>query len=160
PAPEVVGAWRERLGLREAQALFFSGLVYERPRWLTPSATEVPCGPDAGAVLITGIADPSPLLDHARHVWGDVKHVAFADHPAFTLADLTHLAGVFDTFARQRKTLVTTEKDAARLRSMIVGSPLEKLPVAVIGVQAVILTEPEHFASLLRTHVGPHQAHR
>ncbi|MBK8614791.1 MAG: tetraacyldisaccharide 4'-kinase [Flavobacteriales bacterium] len=160
PGPDVVEAWRERLGLREEQTLFFSGLVYDRPIGLCPSLTEVPTGPDAGAILFTGIADPAPLLDHTRKLWGEVKHVAFPDHHAFTLADLTHLAGVFDTFARQRKTLVTTEKDAARLRSMIMGSPLEKLPVAVIGVQAVILTEPEHFASILRTHVGPHQAHR
>ena len=160
PGPIVIEAWRDRLGLREEQKLFFSGLAYNRPSWLTPTAAEVPVGHDVGAILFTGIADPAPLVDHARRIWGEVNHVEFADHHAFTLADLSHLAGVFDTFARQRKTLVTTEKDAARLRSMIMGSPLEKLPVAVIGVQAVILTEPEHFASILRTHVGPHQAHR
>ena len=160
PRPDEVPVWRKRLGLREGQRLFFSGLIYDRPTWLTPSTDEVPVGADAGAVLFTGIADPNPLVDHARQIWGEVRHMAFPDHHAFTRADLTRLAGVFDTFARQRKTLVTTEKDAARLRSMIIGGPLEKLPVAVIGVQAIILTEPEQFASLLRTHVGPHQAHR
>jgi len=70
------------------------------------------------------------------------------------------LADVFGSFAAGPKTLITTEKDAARLRSLIPGSPLEGLPLAVIGIRTVILNEPERFADLIRTHVATHPAHR
>lgn len=161
-APTVAeqATWRKRLALRSEQALFFSGLRYARPRWLDGRLEPVPEGPDVDALLVTGIADPVPLVAEVQRRWGVVEHAAFPDHHRFTPADLARLAGLFGTFARRRKVLITTEKDAMRLRSVITGSPLEQVPVAVIGVEAVILTEPERFSSLLHTHVGPHPAHR
>jgi hypothetical protein len=56
--------------------------------------------------------------------------------------------------------LVTTEKDATRLGSVLAGSPLDGTPLATIAMRAVILNEPERFADLIRRHVGPHPAHR
>jgi len=153
-------AWRKKLGLRPEQALFFSGLRYGPLRWLDGRSDAVPEGPDVDALLVTGIADPGPLVAEVQRRWGRVEHAAFPDHHRFTPADLARLAALFGTFAGRRKTLITTEKDAMRLRSVIPGSALEQVPVAVIGVEAVILTEPERFSTLLHHHVGPHPAHR
>ncbi|MFN3874936.1 MAG: tetraacyldisaccharide 4'-kinase, partial [Flavobacteriales bacterium] len=88
-----------------------------------------------------------------------VEHLAFPDHHAFTRADLERIAKRYATFAPGPKTLVTTEKDAARLGSLK-GTPLEGLPLASIGMRAVILNEPERFAELIRDHVATHPAHR
>ncbi|MBL8001389.1 MAG: tetraacyldisaccharide 4'-kinase [Flavobacteriales bacterium] len=161
-APTVAeqAAWRKRLALRSEQALFFSGLRYAPLRWLDGRLEPVPEGPDVDALLVTGIADPAPLVAEVRRRWGRVEHAAFPDHHRFTPADLARLAGLFGTFARRRNVLITTEKDAMRLRSVITGSPIEKVPVAVIGVEAVILTDTERFSTLLHHHVGTHPAHR
>ena len=48
----------------------------------------------------------------------------------------------------------------ARLGTALIAGPLEDLPIATIGIEAVILTEPHAFAALLRSHVATHPAHR
>jgi tetraacyldisaccharide 4'-kinase len=152
--------WRDRLHLRPEQELFFAGIAYDTPRDLHGHPADVPQGRAASALVFTGIAQPGPFLVHVRSLFGQVEHVAFPDHHAFTRADQERLAGLFGSFAAGPRTLVTTEKDAARLRPLIAGGPLEGLPLAVIGMRTVILNEPERFADLIRHHVGPHPAHR
>ncbi len=175
PSAEGQRQWRERLRLRKGQKLFFAGIEYEEPLLAVGSgqrAGDSGQEQEAGAVskasahgpgplppapasclLFTGIADPQPLLDHLRKTT-TVEHIAFPDHHAFTRADLERIAQRYATFAPGPKTLVTTEKDAARLGSLK-GTPLEGLPLATIGMRAVILNEPERFAELIRRHVGP-----
>lgn len=148
--------WRQRLGLRDDQALFFGGIAYDAPAGVHASG---PLTTDS-CLLVTGIADPAPLLAHVRGLYKQVEHVAFPDHHAFSPADLARLAARYAKFAPGPKMLVTTEKDATRLGSVIAGSPLDGTPLATIAMRAVILNEPERFADLIRRHVGPHQAHR
>jgi len=150
PSAEERKRWRERLELLPEQDLFFSGIQYEDPQ----------IAPDRAVLLFTGIADPQPLLEHV-HSWGGVvEHIPFPDHHAFTSADVERLAERYTKFAPGPKTLLTTEKDAMRLRSVVDGSPLSALPLAVIAMRAVILNEPERFIALLRDHVATHPAHR
>ncbi len=152
--------WRERLGLKERQHLFFAGIQYDEPEWFRGNKDPVPQGQHVSALLFTGIADADPLVMHVRSLYGAVDHVAFPDHHVFTASDLRALAARYANFAPGPNVLVTTEKDAARLRSVIDGSPLERLPIVVIRMRAIILNEPEHFDTLIRNHVAPHTAHR
>lgn len=159
PAPEEQQHWRKRLGLHRQQVLFFSGLEYEAPRPLGKVPAPV-TGAESAALLFTGIADPTPLVSHVRKLFGTVEHIAFGDHHRFSTSDLERVAGLFHSFAPGPKTLITTEKDAARLGSDLGTGPLKDLPIAVIGVRAVILNEPFAFEALIRTHVTTHSTHR
>jgi tetraacyldisaccharide 4'-kinase len=164
PTPDEQREWRERLGLRDDQELFFSGIVYEALSRATPGSSDAE-GPtsDPGTtnfLLVTGIADPGPLAEQLRARSTAFEHITFPDHHAFTSADLARIAARYATFAAGPKTLVTTEKDAVRLLPMIAGSPLEQVPLATIGMRAEILNTPERFAELIRRHVGTHPAHR
>jgi tetraacyldisaccharide 4'-kinase len=163
--------WRTRLQLASEQELFFAGIRYDAPRTQDPVGRpgestlqdlrgNVVDMTKVSALLFTGIVDPAPLLNHLLGEFHYLEHIAFPDHHAFTTADLRRLADVFGSFAAGPKTLITTEKDAARLRSLMPGSPLEGLPLAVIGMRTVILNDPERFADLIRTHVATHPAHR
>jgi len=163
PSPEDRKLWRERLLLHDAQELFFAGIEYEELKLAVGSGqssvrqgpTEGEClQPTAYCLLFTGIENPQPLVDHLQRSC-TLEHLAFPDHHAFTRADLERIAKRYATFAAGPKTLVTTEKDAARLGSLK-GTPLEGLPLATIGMRAIILNEPERFAELIRRHVGPH----
>lgn len=155
----VVGEWRKTLGLAPDQRLFFSGLEHGAPVPVNgPSA--VATGPGTRALLVTGIADPGPLVAHARKTWGEVRHVAFRDHHPFTPADIERLANTYATFAGpENGGIVTTEKDAVRLLPLVKGSPLEQVPIAVVPVKAVILNDPDGFVDLLRRHPAAHPAH-
>jgi tetraacyldisaccharide 4'-kinase len=159
PSSQEQQRWRAKLELAAEQPLFFSGIRYGPPSAIDGTEIHAGDGP-MGALLVTGIADPAPLLAHVRTLAITVEHLAFPDHHAFTRADLQHLAERYANFAAGPKMLVTTEKDAARLSYSIAGSPLEGLPLAVIGMQAVILNEPERFSDLIRRHVEPHPTHR
>lgn len=160
PTAEERHRWRGQLRLRPEQPLFFSGLQYDAPRSLIDATMMVSTGRDASALLFTGIAEAALLEEHARLLFGRVKHVAFGDHHVFNTRDQARLARLYDTFATSGKTLLTTEKDAARLGPALISGPLEGLPIAVIGIRAVILNEPHAFEALIRTHVATHPSHR
>ncbi|MEZ4739033.1 MAG: tetraacyldisaccharide 4'-kinase [Flavobacteriales bacterium] len=151
--------WRSRLGLRNEQELFFTGIEYALPDWQVERDADVPTGQQASALLFTGIADPPPLVMHVRSLFGKVEHVAFPDHHPFSTGDLASLAARYANFAPGPKVLITTEKDAARLSSALAGGPLEGLPLAVIGMRAVVLNEPARFADLIRRHVATNPPH-
>lgn len=160
PTAEERHRWRLRLGLRTGQALFFSKLDYAPPRHLTGVPPSVPTGPQAAALLFTGIADAAPLREHVSTLFGTVRHLTFKDHHVFSTRDQEKVVTVFHSFAHGPKTLITTEKDGARLGDALRTGPLHGLPLAVIGVQAHILNEPHAFEALIRTHVATHPAHR
>ena len=160
PSPDEQRRWRERLRLLPAQQLFFSGLNYSAPRSLHDSTMTVKTGPGTAALLVTGIAEPAPLLEHVKSLFPTVEHIAFPDHHAFSPADQQRIALRFVSFAGLEKTLITTEKDAARLGPALMNGPLEDIPIAVIGIQAEILNDPHAFTALLRSHVATHPAHR
>jgi len=147
--------WRNKLDLKKDQELFFSGIEYE-PVMPERNSTEK----GINVLLFTGIADPAPLVEHVRSWANKVEHVTFKDHHSFSPGDLERLAGLFGKFAPGPKMLVTTEKDAARLGSVVTGSPLEGIPLEVIRMRAAILNEPERFAELIHRHVATHQPHR
>lgn len=159
PSHQAREAWRRKLRLLPRQALFFSGLRYEAPRPLA-STGDVHQGPDTAALLLTGVADPAPLAAHVRGLFGTVRHLAYSDHHAFSEKELEHVAAVFNSFATSRKTLITTEKDAARLGTAALNGPLRGIPVAVIGIRSIILDQPHEFEALIRSHVATHPAHR
>jgi tetraacyldisaccharide 4'-kinase len=115
-------------------------------------------GNKANILLVTGIADPGPLVDHLGSGSQKLEHIAFPDHHAFSKSDIQRLAARFDKFAPGPKLLVTTEKDAVRLRPLIAGSALEGIPVAVIRMRAVLLNEPKRFGALIKEHAGSNKA--
>lgn len=152
--------WRERLGLKDRQPLFFAGIEYDEPRIAGLSDGSVQFGQPTCALLFTGIVQPEPLIMRARSLFGTVEHIAFPDHHPFSPTDLQRLADRYANFATGPKMLVTTEKDAARLSASLAGSPLDELPLAVIGMRTVVLNEPERFADLIQRHVATNPAHR
>ena len=162
PSMEEQAAWRAKLRLNDAQHLFFSTLEYDEPRLLARDGSWG--GPvelaGASVLLLTGIADPAPLVEHVKGHVKEFDHLPFPDHHTFSATDLRKAADRLATFATAPKLLVTTEKDAMRLLPHLQTGPLANIPIVVIGVKAVILNEPERFTALLRHYVAPHQAHR
>jgi tetraacyldisaccharide 4'-kinase len=78
-------------------------------------------------LLVTGIANPEPLL---RHLSQDhhVELISFADHHDFTLEDIQKIHKKFDTFVDENKAIVTTEKDFVRLNDAIFATEIARYP--------------------------------
>jgi tetraacyldisaccharide 4'-kinase len=73
-------------------------------------------GPIENVLLVTGIANPKPLLAHLKSKY-KVEIFQFSDHHEFTRKDIEQIQQKFDTFAQQNKVIITTEKDFVRLSS-------------------------------------------
>jgi tetraacyldisaccharide 4'-kinase len=72
--------------------------------------------------LVTGIANPKPLVEDLKNRNLDFEHLAFSDHHNFSAKELEQL--------NQKRLLITTEKDFVRLESKIT-SKLYYLPIEV-----------------------------
>jgi tetraacyldisaccharide 4'-kinase len=67
-------------------------------------------------VLITGIANPKPLKEYLQEYFGEIIHLAFPDHYCFKEKDISKIYSTYNELRSSSKYLLTTEKDAVRLR--------------------------------------------
>lgn len=83
----------------------------------------------ATPLLLTGIANPSPILQHLQKQYPDTELMAFPDHHAFTNKDVKNILKKAKDYA----CVVTTEKDYMRLQQTSLVEELgEKLLVQSI----------------------------
>ena len=107
------------LKLYPYQKLFFSTLKYSR---LIPlfEEGEYPLDellPHKHVLLLTGIASPEQMKMDLEHYETDITPLSFGDHHYFSAKDV---ALINETYARMSspKLIVTTEKDATRLKDL------------------------------------------
>jgi len=67
-------------------------------------------------LLVTGIANPKPLINHLSKYSQRVKHLKFKDHHNFTLQDIKNIVAEYKKLG-EYKLILTTEKDYVRLKS-------------------------------------------
>jgi tetraacyldisaccharide 4'-kinase len=80
-------------------------------------------------LLVTGIANPKPLLEYLQQQYADTKLLAYPDHHVFTKQDIHHILHT----ATQYECVVTTEKDYMRMQQTPIvealGEKLHVLPI-------------------------------
>ncbi|MCB2377169.1 tetraacyldisaccharide 4'-kinase, partial [Hymenobacter sp. BT635] len=114
--------------------VLFSAYAYGAPVPVGGAAT--PESPEI--VLLTGIAQPGPLRDYlTRAGYHIAHHAAFADHHAFTAADIATLTGQL----RPGQSVFTTQKDAVRLLEPALRAAVAPLPVFYIPIQVQFLAD-------------------
>jgi tetraacyldisaccharide 4'-kinase len=120
--PNDLPALERRLIVRElnkqsGQNIYFTSLNYGNARSIFAEAPffsypEEECG----IVLVTGIANPKPLTEHLEKTYKEIIHVVFSDHHNYTEKDIDEITSAFRQLKSPVKCLLTTEKDAVRLR--------------------------------------------
>jgi tetraacyldisaccharide 4'-kinase len=103
------------------QTLLFSALKYGQPMPVykgTVSEFKLDWNSfqDNGALIVTGIASPEPLVTHVKRFFSEVRHLRFPDHHDFTESDLYRIGEAWKGIEKPHKYIITTEKDAVRLR--------------------------------------------
>jgi tetraacyldisaccharide 4'-kinase len=68
-----------------------------------------------GAVIVTGIANPDPLLRHIERLFSQYVHIRFPDHHNFTENDILKISASWKELDSKNKYILTTEKDAVRI---------------------------------------------
>lgn len=98
-------------------------------------------------LLVTGIADPKPLLDYLKTQVTNVISLSYADHHHFTASDIKKISAKFDSIQEPNKLIITTEKDAQRLRSGELSGLIQSLPIVVLPVEAAFNEASERVLS-------------
>ena len=127
--------YRRKLKLSSKQALFFSNIDYQQPQ---PLYNGTEWQPVKKVLLVTGIANPTPLIHHIEKQC-TVKHLNFPDHHDFTATDCQQIIKAFITIKETSKAVITTEKDAMRLLSPSIKEMLQELPIFYIPIQVSFL---------------------
>ncbi len=96
------------------QTLFFSRVVYSEI-FTIGEPTPIALSTNQNIILVTGIANPKPLVNHLKKTHQILHHFQYNDHHNFKASELTEIHNLFDKFATDKPVIVTTEKDAMRL---------------------------------------------
>lgn len=120
------------------QKLFFTTLGYGRCYDFMTGETEHIL-PGTGIIAACGIANPDPLLAYLLGRTDEVKLLRFPDHYYFSTNDLYKMRDALSQVTAAYKMIVTTEKDAVRLRLLEDQVREMKLPVFVIPLRVSFL---------------------
>ena len=107
------------LGLFPYQKLFFTKLKYNqlKPLYTGEDKPLSELTNDTHVVLLTGIASPKQMMMDLSSYTSHITPLTFADHHAFRKKDIQRINEVFAQ-TPEPKTIITTEKDNARLFGM------------------------------------------
>ena len=109
--------------LLASQHLYFTKIKYYPLEPLFPSLALHPCSLNElneheELLLVTGIAEPQPFFDKIRSYRSHFRVCIFPDHHHFTLDDIHNIDVEFQKMRSNSKRIITTEKDAMRLKTM------------------------------------------
>jgi tetraacyldisaccharide 4'-kinase len=99
--------------------------------------------PGTGILLVTGIANPLPLQQYLKDFLAISGELRFPDHRHFTSRDLKLISATFKSLPGKEKYIVTTEKDAVRLREAGLSDPELKKALYYIPVEVIFLAKGE-----------------
>jgi tetraacyldisaccharide 4'-kinase len=120
------------------QQLFFSTIVYSE--FVFSSNKKLKLIDFDGFTLVTGIANPKPLLTHLKSLGKDFEHLKFPDHHEFSNIELDNL--------EKCSKILTTQKDFMRLKSKLKTEELYYLPI-----ETELLDRPELFSKAVQDYL-------
>lgn len=85
-------------------------------------------------IALTGIANPTAFIDEVEKRSALLNHLKFPDHHGFSTSDIQKLRDIIGSFADSEVAVVTTEKDACRLRTFeneLIGVTVLVLPIQI-----------------------------
>lgn len=98
-------------------------------------------------LLITGIANPTPLLNHLKSLNIRFIHLQYSDHHHFSEKEITQIQQQFSEIQSENKIVLTTEKDYTRLEHRI--AQLNYLPIEI----QFLGNQKKQFDNLITSHI-------
>jgi tetraacyldisaccharide 4'-kinase len=112
-------------------------------------------------LLVTGIANPAGLAEFLKRKTDKLETIAFTDHHEFTADDLRNITETFNNIANANKIIITTEKDAMRLRNPELEEAMRPLPVFYIPVEVMFhQNDKEQFDNIVLNYARQNQTNR
>ncbi|ADV45100.1 tetraacyldisaccharide 4'-kinase [Bacteroides helcogenes] len=139
----------KRLHLYPYQQLYFSRFRYGTLRPLFSEKADSrktlsSLRENEQVLLVTGIASPTSLVKEMESYTTHVKLLAFDDHHDFSHKDLQQIKGQFMQMKEGARLIITTEKDAARLKFHPALDEILKPYIYVLPIEIEFLQNQQH----------------
>jgi tetraacyldisaccharide 4'-kinase len=106
-------------------------------------------------IVLTGIANADPLIKELNTYRPELIHHQYPDHHQFSEENIAKLVNAFNGLTGDDKLIITTEKDAQRLRSKAISDKIKDLALYYLPVEAEFM-EPEktEFNNLIKEYAS------
>ena len=104
------------LKIREDQKLFFTSIDYSQPEAIFMEECNSRYIYSNKAIVFSGIAGDTPLVQYLSGTYKVVKRISFRDHHRYRNSDIRTIAAAIDKWPTAA--VITTEKDAQRVREV------------------------------------------
>lgn len=107
-----------KLRVKKEQQVFFSMISYKEILKGTKkiSVNELR---NYQVLLVTGIANPTPLLEYLQSLEVKYEHLKFPDHHHFSMNEINEIKKKYQKLNTSQKIILTTEKDYVRLQDKV-----------------------------------------
>jgi tetraacyldisaccharide 4'-kinase len=116
--------------------VIFSSIGYGKP-YAISSQVEF----SESVILVSGLANDKPLVSYCRDKFNVLEVVSFPDHHRYSRNDLETIANLAKKHLGKSPVLLTTEKDAVKLKSLANQGFLGEIPIFVLPIEAKFESE-------------------
>jgi len=148
------------LELFSSQKLFFTTVNYGDLRGVFHGKKIQEDISISSVIALCGIAQPAAFISKLREISKEVHEVIFPDHHLYTPIDLRKILDIYNSVSSKNKIIVTTEKDAVRLRHFSelddsICSVFYYLPIEVAFLQE----SNSMFNQMIESYVGANKSY-
>ena len=114
--------------------LFFSSLTYGKPYQVAgPQQTDF-----KSVIALAGLADNAPFLGYCKQQYALVDSFSYPDHYAYRPEDAARILEVLEQEKGKNAVLLTTEKDAVKLKSLAATEMWSKISIFALPIQVAL----------------------
>ena len=114
--------------------LFFSSLNYGSPYQVAgPKQTEI-----TEVIALAGLADNAPFFTYCKQQYALIDSFSFPDHYAYKPEDAARILEVLGQKKAKNAVLLTTEKDAVKLKSLAATEMWSKISIFALPIQVAL----------------------
>jgi len=122
----------KKLKLRQRQKAFFTKINYKSQ--IPNLKSQIP-NLKSNILLITGIANPAPLVRHFKKQHEDIHTLHFPDHHVFTQKDIEKIIHLKEKLGGENCIIFTTKKDAVRFQAFENMPEYHTIPIEVVFLE-------------------------
>lgn len=116
---------------RPGTLVLFAGLRYREAYPLNGTEKTLP----KHIVLVTGIVNNRPMVEELSGEHDILKVLSFPDHHRYTEMEVLEISHLLKKFSKDNPAILTTEKDAVKLKDEKLLAVLDKVPVFVLPIE-------------------------
>jgi tetraacyldisaccharide 4'-kinase len=120
------------LKMKPHQRIYFTKIGYDESIYGVSETNAISYLKDKFFTLVTGIANPQPLLDYLHKESFNFEHKKYPDHHHFSITEINELQG--------KEIILTTEKDFVRLQPR-----LKKFAIYYLPIKTLVLNSQDKF---------------